>query len=89
MLTVGGDERFDWDSLVPHIVHPLKVSIVEAIYWIGEPLSASELTHVIGDDEFGLSHISYHMVTLAKAGALTVVRRRHVRGSVEKFYFFT
>lgn len=89
MLTVEGGEPFTWDALVPRIVHPLKVSIVEALSWIGEPLSASELTKVIGDEKYGLSHVSYHMVKLAKAGAIEVVRTRPVRGSLEKFYFFT
>lgn len=88
MLTVNGEERFAWDALVPHVVHPLKVSIVEAMQWIGQPLSASDLTKVIDDEEFGLSHVSYHMVKLAKAGVIEVVGQRQVRGSLEKFYFF-
>jgi len=83
-----GDEAFDWAALVPHIVHPLKVAIVEAMWWLGEPLSASDLTKVIDDKKFGLSHLSYHMVSLADAGAIEVVKRRRVRGSIEKFYFF-
>jgi hypothetical protein len=31
---------------------------------------------------------SYHLNQLGKVGALKVVRRRRVRGSLEKFYFF-
>jgi hypothetical protein len=89
MLTVKGGGQFEWDALVPHIVHPLKVSVVEAMQWIGEPLSASDLTKILDNDNVGLSHVSYHMNKLAKAGAIKVVRRRPVRGSVEKFYFFT
>jgi hypothetical protein len=88
-VTVEGSERFARDALVPHIVHPLKVTIVEAMRWIDQPLSASDLTKVIEDDKYGLSHISYHMVNLARADALEVVRTRPVRGSLEKFYFFT
>jgi hypothetical protein len=84
----GGGEPFTWDAFVPYIVHPLKVSIVEALRWIDEPLSASDLTKVIDDEEYGLSHVSYHMVRLAGTGALEVVRTRPVRGSLEKFYFF-
>ena len=62
--------------------------IIEALWWIGEPLSASDLTKVIEDEKYGLSHVSYHMVRLAKSGAIEVVRARPVRGSLEKFYFF-
>lgn len=89
MLTVLGGEPFSWDALVPHIVHPLKVSIIEALRWIELPLSASDLSKVIEDSKYGLSHVSYHMVALAGAGAIEVVRTRPVRGSLEKFYFFT
>jgi DNA-binding transcriptional ArsR family regulator len=87
-VTVEGGESFTWDALVPHIVHPLKVSIVEALRWIGEPLSATDLTKVIEDEKYGLSHVSYHMVRLAETGVIEVVRARPVRGSLEKFYFF-
>jgi len=87
-VAVRRDERFDWGELVPLIVHPLKVMIIEAIDWIDEPLSASDLTKVVDRKKFGLSHVSYHLNQLGKVRALKVVRRRQVRGSIEKFYFF-
>jgi DNA-binding transcriptional ArsR family regulator len=87
-VTVKGDERFDWGELVPFIVHPLKVTAIEAIEWIGMPLSATDLTKVIDDKKIGLSHVSYHLNRLGQVGALKVVRKRQVRGSIEKFYFF-
>jgi DNA-binding transcriptional ArsR family regulator len=89
MTVIEGGETFDWNVLVPHIVHPLKVRIVEAMHWIGQPLSASELSKLIGDEQYSLSHVSYHLVKLAKMGALEVTRERPVRGVVEKFYFFS
>jgi hypothetical protein len=84
----GGELSFDWEALVPRVVHPLKVSIVEALLWVGRPLSASDLTKLLDDKEFGLSHISYHAVKLGEIGALKVVRMRQVRGATEKFHFF-
>jgi hypothetical protein len=89
MTTVkGGELSFDWEALVPRVLHPVKVSIVEALLWLGRPLSATDLTKLIGDQEFGLSHIAYHATKLGEIGALKVVRRRQVRGATEKFYFF-
>jgi DNA-binding transcriptional ArsR family regulator len=87
-VAVKGDGRFDWETLVPLVVHPLKVTAIEALEWIGQPLSASDLTKIIDDEKMGLSHVSYHLNRLGAVGALKVVRRRQVRGSVEKFYFF-
>lgn len=84
----GGERSFGWDLLVPHVVHPAKVVVIEAIRWIGQPLSATEMTKSVDDDEFPLSTISYHVRKLAEFGAIQPVRQRQVRGSVETFYFF-
>jgi hypothetical protein len=83
-----GDEPFDWAMLVPHVVHPLQVAIVEALWWIGRPLAASELKEVF-EHEFGLSLISYHVLRLREAGALEEVGREQVRGALKHLYFFT
>jgi DNA-binding transcriptional ArsR family regulator len=90
MKGIKGSEshRFDWDALVPLVVHPMRVQIIEALGWIGEPLSAANLTRIFDDADLSLSGVSYHVTTLAKAGVLVKVGQRPVRGSVEKFYFF-
>ena len=85
--TAVGDERaFDWAALVPVVFHPLKVAIIEALTWIGTPLSATDLTKVF-DKRFAVPNLNYHLHELAKVGALKQVRKRRVRGAVEKFYF--
>ncbi len=88
-MTMEGDEpiQFDWEALVPYVVHPLKVAIIEALRRIGEPLSASELERIFLG-VFGLSLVSYHLTKLAGMGAVEKVRTRHVRGAVQTFYFF-
>jgi hypothetical protein len=88
MLTREGSEPypFEWDALVPRLVHPVRVAVIEAMVHIGQPLSATDLRKVF-DEKFDLSMISYHVVQLAKVKALVKVRERQVRGSVEKFYF--
>jgi len=86
---MAGDEiRFDWAGLVPHFVHPLKVSIIEAMLWIGRPLSAAELTRVF-DSEFDLSLVSYHLSKLGEADVVELVEARAVRGALQRIYFFT
>jgi DNA-binding transcriptional ArsR family regulator len=87
-MTTQRGERFDWEALAFLVVHPLKVTIIEAIEWIDEPLSASDLTKVIDDDKLGLSHVAYHVKSLREIGVLKIVRRRTVRGAVEKFHLF-
>ena len=77
---------FPWEALVPLLVHPVKVACIEAICWIGRPLSATELREVFRP-KYELSLISYHVVTLAKLGLLRKVKQRRVRGAIEKYYF--
>jgi DNA-binding transcriptional ArsR family regulator len=60
-----GDEPLDWGALVPRIVHPTKVCIIEALRWIDRPLSASDLERVFVG-ELSESTISYHLRTLAE-----------------------
>ena len=87
-MTVKQEERFHWDALVPHVIHPVKVTIVEAMLWIERPLSSTDLVKLVDDDEVYLSHVAYHVRKLADAGAIAPVWKRQVRGSIETFYFF-
>jgi len=82
------EPTFDWAALVSQLVHSLKVEIVEALLWIGEPLSPADLVKVLDRQRGSLSVVAYHVKGLAKVGAIDVVRRRQVRGAEEKFYFF-
>lgn len=79
------EEHFNWGALVSHIVHPVKVLIIEAMEWVAVPLSPRDLDRIF-DEQFGVSLISYHMNTLAEIGAVEIVRQRPVRGAIETFY---
>jgi hypothetical protein len=81
-------QRFEWDMLVPHLVHPLKVAIIEAMSWIDEPVSPRELDLAF-EEEFGVSLVSYHVRVLADYGALEKVRQQAVRGALQTFYVLT
>lgn len=78
-------KQFEWDMLVPHLVHPMKVGIIEAMQWIGEPVSPRELDRIF-DEEHGVSLVAYHMRTLADVGVVEQVRQQAVRGAVQSFY---
>ena len=88
-MSAGGG-TFDWGVLVPRTIHPLKVAIIEAMEWIGQPLSPSELASIVseGKEVFGVSHVSYHMVKLRQLGGLKVTRTERVRGATKTYYGF-
>jgi hypothetical protein len=86
-MTKSDPLPFDWGMLVPHVLHPIKVTIIEAMSWIGEPLSATDLRKVF-DSRCLTQTVGYHIGGLVEAGALVQVGRRRVRGATECFYFF-
>lgn len=80
----GDEPYFDWGALVPRVVHPLKLSMVEAFIWIDEPLSATCLCKSLGIHTLGL--FNYHLGQLAKWGAVKEVREEQVRGATRHFF---
>lgn len=79
------EQHFNWDSLVPYLVHPMKVAIIEAMEWVDEPLSPRELD-LMFDEQHGVSLIAYHMRTLVEVGVVEKVGQQPVRGAVQSFY---
>jgi hypothetical protein len=76
----------DWSAFVAGVIHPLKVQVIEAMRWIGMPISAVKLEQVF-DGAICLSNISYHMESLKKLGMVELIEKRPVRGAHEKLYF--
>lgn len=83
-----GDEGFDWESLIPLFVHPVKVAVIEALSWIGRPLSTAELSTMLAGRGHSLGVVAYHVGRLAKLGVIEVTHERQARGARETFYFF-
>ncbi|HEX5983464.1 MAG TPA: hypothetical protein VFY69_04580 [Solirubrobacterales bacterium] len=82
-----GDGAFRWDSLIPLFVHPLKVAIIEALIWVDQPLSPTELLAILGKKKkHDLGVVAYHVNTLAKKGVIEVTHERQVRGARETYY---
>lgn len=79
---------FNWESLIPHLVHPVKVAMIEAMQWIDVPLSPRELD-LIFEEKWGVSLVAYHMRTLADVGVVVRVHQQAVRGAVQSFYSLT
>ncbi len=57
-----GYEEF-WATLPEKVQHPVRVSIVEALWWIGEPLSAIALVDVF-DGFLSMWEAAHHLHSL-------------------------
>jgi len=88
--SVGDEQRqFDWAVLVPRLVHPVQVAVIEALSRVGRPLSATEMSRLFGVKGWYVGIVAYHIGKLAEAGVIEVKDRRPVRGAEERFYFFS
>lgn len=74
-----------WAALAARLLHPVQLQIIEAMRWIGRPLSASELVRVFGGEQ-SLATVAYHVRRLVALEALKPAGQRPVRGAMEKFY---
>jgi hypothetical protein len=81
----GQSDQFDWGFLVPRVIHPMQVGIIEAISYVGIPLSAADLRRSFGEN-LSVSHISYHVSSLAKVGALVLAEEHQPRGRFASYY---
>lgn len=86
----GGEPVMDWAALAPHIAHPTREGIVEALLWIGEPLSKSDLLPILCDEDpkLTISKVSYFVSTLVAAGVLEAVSERVRATAMEDLYYF-
>jgi hypothetical protein len=63
--------------------HPIRVAIVEAIEWIGEPCSAVQLVPCLGEHP---ATVNYHMNVLVNQGVLVLASTHRRRNAEERRY---
>jgi hypothetical protein len=88
MTMEGGEPPMDWAAFAPHIDHPARRSIVEALRRRG-PLSASELGGVLDNPDARPAYVNYHAKVLVQGEVLTEVRQQSAGPSIENIYSFT
>lgn len=76
---------FAWSALIDSSIHELKVAIAEALDWIGEPLSATELW-IIFDLQHTYHNVAYHARSLEETGMTVEAWQRGARGATEIYY---
>ncbi len=57
-----GYEEF-WSTLPEKVLHPVRVQVIEALWWIGEPLSAIALVDVL-DGFLSMWEAAHHLHVL-------------------------
>jgi hypothetical protein len=88
--TSAGDEHFIWRALVPRLVHPARLQIIEALLSNGAPMSVEELTSLVSLADGNTDLVRYHAKAMTKAGVLEVSKanRAPAEGGPEPSLFF-
>lgn len=60
---MSNDREEFWSTLPEKVLHPVRVPIIEALWWIGEPLSAIGLVDVL-DGFLSMWEAVYHLRVL-------------------------
>jgi predicted ArsR family transcriptional regulator len=66
----AGDDRIVWEVLVPRLLHPSKLTLIQALVKRGRPMSLSELTAAA---DLTTEHARYQCKSMVTAGVLEVV----------------
>ncbi|MEX2448941.1 MAG: hypothetical protein WD404_09405 [Solirubrobacterales bacterium] len=69
---------FFWSELAAQVLHPVRVEIVEAMRWIGRPLSAVDLMRVF-EGQRKKSRLQWHLGRLTKLGVVELATAGEVR----------
>lgn len=82
----SGSERFVWEVLVPRLLNPGVLSVINTLLEKGEPLSLREISATA---ELSVEHARYHCQTMERSGVLEVVQLvPQAEGDDEPSYFF-
>jgi hypothetical protein len=86
----AGDEQLIWRSLVPRLVHPVRLQIVEALIDKGGPMSVEELVPLVSLVEGNVDLARYHAKAMIEAGVLVLVDKDQTQpgGEPESPLFF-
>jgi DNA-binding transcriptional ArsR family regulator len=84
--TEPGAAAVDWDGLLASLLHPTQFQMIEAMHWIGQPVSASQLLHILDHGRKDLSAFSYHLRRLSELKIVRLVSVKRVRGAKERLY---
>ena len=77
-----------WSLVLPRIAHPVKVQIIEALGYLDQGLSPSQLSCVLArdDDEIVVQDMHFHLRALEEDAILVMLPARPGHGSAEVRY---
>ncbi|HEX6781570.1 MAG TPA: hypothetical protein VF125_06000 [Solirubrobacterales bacterium] len=85
-MTTPGVDEFDWERVVPRIVNPTKIAIINLLRRERRPLSAAKMRRLTTEVEVTQAQMNYHCDTLLKAEVLEEVSAPPTAAANERFF---
>lgn len=82
------DGHYIWTSLVPRLVHPTKLAIVEALVEVGTPQSVDDLSPKLLEVDRNPGAIRYHARYMVEAGTLELTSTQIKDGEEAPLLYF-
>jgi hypothetical protein len=76
---VNHDYEEFWSALPKKVLHPVRVPVIEALRWIGEPLSPIETVDVL-DGFASMWEAAHHLRVLEALGVVKLIPTDHGNG---------
>ena len=73
-------DHFGWDEIAPRAIHPVQVQMIEALLYIGRPLTVGDFSRLF-DGKPSTMALLHHVERLIRAGVLAVDGCEHIRGA--------
>jgi hypothetical protein len=81
-------EQYIWTSLVPRLVHPTKLAIVETLVEAGEPLTVEGLISCLPAAYRNPETVKQHAMGMVEVGALEVTSGRRKEADANPLFYF-
>lgn len=78
-----------WQELAPRLIHPTKIELIEALSWIGEPLTVTDFFALLAPAESSIDYLRYHLKQLDSAEVVVEVPDQSLSNPDERRYWFS
>jgi Helix-turn-helix domain len=75
---MGDDHDEFWSALPEKVQHPVRVPIIEALWWTGQPLSAIALVDLF-DGQMSMWEAAHHLGVLEELGVVEALDSHSAR----------
>jgi hypothetical protein len=83
----GDSLGYVWEWLVPRLIHPDKLAILEALHVLGEPASFPDLSAMLDGEHHPPRQVRYHLMQMDGVGVVEIVNGAPSGDPAARYFF--